>query len=166
MLCPPDHQIATNGAYRAGTVLVAAAGNEFEQGNPSDQSPSADPHVITVTALERDLSSASFSNEHDGVDLSAPGVGVLAAVPLGADQDGTPDGYMPESGTSFASPIVAAATTWVAALRPTLDHTQPTDLIRASTSESPAGSGAWVRSPRLALRARSPGADAGSARAQ
>ncbi len=129
------HRVATNEAFGRGVVSVAAAGNEFEEGNPSDQSPSADPHIVTVAALAEDLSSAPFSNEHDGIDLSAPGINVLAAVPPEVDNDGTLDGYLAENGTSFSSPIVAAATAWVRTVRPDLDHTQLMDLIRYSARD-------------------------------
>jgi hypothetical protein len=130
------HYVATQRAFGVGTVLVTAAGNEFLEGNPEDGRPATDPHVITVAALNPDLSSADFSNKGYAVDLSAPGVVVLAAVPVPLDvEDGVQDGYMYLDGTSFSSPIVAAGAAWVAAARPTLDHTQITDLIRLSTRD-------------------------------
>jgi hypothetical protein len=129
------HYVATQSAFGEGTVLVTAAGNEYLEGNPEDGRPATDPHVITVGALAQDLSSADFSNENDALDLSAPGVGVLAAVPAWLDEDGTRDGYMALDGTSFSSPMVAAGAAWVAAARPKLDHTQITDLVRVSARD-------------------------------
>jgi Subtilase family len=73
------HQVATQLAYAAGTVRVAAAGNDFHTGNPQEVTPGTDPHVITVAALAPDLSSAFFSNENYAVDLAAPGVSVPVA---------------------------------------------------------------------------------------
>jgi hypothetical protein len=124
------HYVATQRLFGAGVVLVAAAGNEFLEGNPADSNPAVDPHVITVAGLDPDLSSADFSNENNAIDVSAAASGVLAAVPPALDADGVQDGYEAVDGTSFASPIVAAGTAWVQQERPALDHTQLADLIR------------------------------------
>ena len=99
----------------AGVTLVAAAGNEFDEGNPLEF-PASLPHVITVAALTPEDKSAFFSNENAAIDLGAPGVGILTAVPVAYDtEDGTADGYQGVSGTSFAAPMVAAAAAWVRA---------------------------------------------------
>ena len=126
------HYVATQALFGAGVVLVASGGNEFLEGNPADSDPAVDPHVITVAALNPDLSSAYFSNENNAIDVSAPGSGVLAAVPPALDGDGVRDGYQAVDGTSFSSPMVAAGTAWVWQQRPKLHHTQLTDLIRYS----------------------------------
>jgi hypothetical protein len=126
------HFVATQQLFGHGVVLVAAAGNEFLEGNPQDSNPAVDPHVITVAGLNPDLSSAYFSNENNAIDVSAPATDVLAAVPATLDQDGVPDGYQVVEGTSLASPMVAAGAAWVKALRPGLHHTQLTDLVRYS----------------------------------
>ena len=124
------HRLATNMAYGQGVVLVAAGGNEFGERDAQFDSPGGDPHVITVAALDTDFSSAFFSNRYDAIDIAAPGVDVPAAVSLANDNDGNPDGYRAESGTSFSAPLVAAGASWVWERRPRLDHTQLTDLIR------------------------------------
>jgi hypothetical protein len=114
---------------------VASAGNEAEQGNPIDF-PGALPHVLTAAATTPQNTPASFSNFNAAVDLAAPGVEVLAAVPLALDtQDGTQDGYALVSGTSFSSPIVAAAATWVRAARPDLTPDQVAQVIRLSATD-------------------------------
>lgn len=130
-----SHFVATQRLYGYGVVLVASAGNEFESGNPSDGIPATSPHVITVAALNPDLSSAEFSNRNYAVDVAAPGAGVLAAVPPWLDEDGVQDGYQAVDGTSFAAPMVAAAAAWAIQERPSLDHTQITDLVRYSTRD-------------------------------
>jgi hypothetical protein len=127
-----SHYIATEVAFGQGTILVAAAGNEYEYGNPAGLRPAYDPHVITVAGVNPDFSVAQFSSENLAVDLSAPASRVLAAVPGVYDQDGVRDGYMSLDGTSFAAPMVAAGAAWVAQARPDLHHTQLTDLIRIS----------------------------------
>lgn len=95
------HYVATQQAFGANVVSVAAAGNEFAEGNPADDRPATDAHVITVAALDPDLSTSFFSNANLSVDLSAPGNGVLVAVPPVYDDDGNPDGYRAVAGTSY-----------------------------------------------------------------
>ena len=79
-------------AVAKGIIPVAAAGNEFEAGNPLEF-PASLPHVVTVAATTADDRSAAFSNANDAVDLAAPGVGIMAAVPPALDTDGAQDGY-------------------------------------------------------------------------
>jgi hypothetical protein len=129
------HFVATQRAFARGIVLVAAAGNEFNDGNPLSR-PATDPHVVTVAALKSDLTSADFSNENGAIDVSAPGVGVLLPVPPQFDSsDGVRDGYENVDGTSFASPIVAAAATWLRAVRPGLSAGQVGAVLQESADD-------------------------------
>jgi subtilisin family serine protease len=122
-------------AFASGITLVAAAGNEFNDGNPLEY-PASLPHVVTVAALTPDDKSAFFSNENAAIDLGAPGVGILTAVPVRFDtDDGTPDGYAGVSGTSFAAPMVAAAATWIRAARPDLVGDQVAQVVRLSARD-------------------------------
>ena len=118
-------------ATGAGVLLVAAAGNEFAQGNPLEY-PASLPHVVTVAAVDLQGETSYFSNANAAVDVAAPGEGVLTAVPIAHDPDGQADGYAFLDGTSFAAPIVAAAATWVAARRPKLTVDQLANVIRLS----------------------------------
>jgi hypothetical protein len=136
------HLVATNYAYAAGVVLVAAAGNDGSIGYTGTR-PGEDPHIITVAALAPDDSSPSWSNANDSIDVAAPGQAILAAVPYAFDDDGVRDGYSFVDGTSFSSPIVAAATAWVRQARPELDHSQVTELIRHSVRDL--GPSGWDR---------------------
>jgi hypothetical protein len=79
--------------------------------------------------------SAAFSNANDSVDLSAPGVGILTAVPPALDDDGTPDGYEALSGTSFAAPMVSAAMAWIRQARPELAPDQAVQAVRLSAKD-------------------------------
>ena len=122
-------------ATAAGVTLVAAAGNEFADGNPLEF-PASLPHVITVAALTPDDKSAFFSNENAAVDLGAPGVGILTAVPVAFDtEDEAADGYAGVSGTSFAAPMVAAAAAWIRAARPELESDQVAQALRLSARD-------------------------------
>jgi subtilisin family serine protease len=121
-------------ALARGAIPVAAAGNEFQQGNPLEF-PASLPHVVTVAATDADGRSAAFSNANDAVDLAAPGVGILTAVPPALDDDGTPDGYEALSGTSFAAPMVSAAMAWLRQARPDLQPDQAVQAVRLSAHD-------------------------------
>jgi hypothetical protein len=116
-------------AVAKGIIPVAAAGNEFEQGNPLEF-PASLPHVVTVAATTAADKSAQFSNANNAVDLSAPGVNILSAVPPTLDGDGAQDGYEALSGTSFSAPMVSAAIAWVRAARPDLTPDRVVQAVR------------------------------------
>jgi subtilase family protein len=119
-------------AYAAGRLIVAAAGNEFETGNPV-LFPAAYPHVLSVAAIRPDGRPAAFSSANLAVDIAAPGVAVPVATPGAFDTaDGAQDGMTVADGTSFASPIVAGAASWVAAARADLSNGQLADVLRMS----------------------------------
>jgi hypothetical protein len=127
--------LALQQATRAGVTLVAAAGNEFDQGNPLEF-PASLPHVLTVGASTPDDQAAFFSNQNAAMDLVAPGVSIIAAVPLALDtDDGTQDGYALVDGTSFSAPMVAAAATWLRQARPDLRVDQVAQVIRLSARD-------------------------------
>jgi len=121
-------------AVAKGIIPVAAAGNEFESGNPLEF-PASLPHVVTVAATTPQDKSASFSNANDAIDLSAPGVNILAAVPFALDGDGAPDGYQALDGTSFSAPMVSAALAWVRAARPELTVDRAIQAVRLSARD-------------------------------
>jgi subtilisin family serine protease len=122
-------------AVARGIIPVAAAGNEFESGNPLEF-PASLPHVVTVAATTPDDKSARFSNANNAVDISAPGVGIMTAVPPALpDPDGAQDGYQAQSGTSFSAPMVSAAMAWVRAARPDLTPDRVIHAVRLSARD-------------------------------
>lgn len=121
-------------AIAKGVIPVAAAGNEFQQGNPLEF-PASLPHVVTVAATTPDGRSASFSNANAAVDLSAPGVGIMTAVPPALDTDGVQDGYQIMDGTSFSAPMVSAALAWVRAARPDLTPDRVVQAVRLTAKD-------------------------------
>jgi hypothetical protein len=117
--------VALQLAVANGIVPVAAAGNEFAQGNPLEY-PASLPHVVTVAATgpPPEFRSSFFSNTSAAIDLSAPGEAIMTAVP--------PAGWERQSGTSFAAPMVSAAVAWVRAARPDLTADQVVQAVRLS----------------------------------
>jgi subtilisin family serine protease len=73
-----------NGAGGKGTLIVASAGNDSAR---SVSFPAGYTNVLSVAALNRDGSLASFSNHGSGLDISAPGVDVASSVPTGTGHD-------------------------------------------------------------------------------
>jgi hypothetical protein len=148
-------------AYGGGSVVVASAGNEFEDGNPI-MYPAGWPHVLSVAALDTNLRSADFSSVNAAVDITAPGVSIPVAVPLALDvEDGRQDGYSLADGTSFSAPMVAGAAAWIRTARRDLSHGQVADVLRSSAIDlGPRGwdadNGWGLLNVAAALAARTP----------
>jgi hypothetical protein len=123
-------QLAIDSAFRRGSLVVAASGNEGQTGNAKSY-PANMRHVLGVAATDENDRAAAFSSSSIGVDLAAPGVDIPAAVPTVFN----PSGYEIVDGTSFSAPIVAGASAWVWTARPFLDNTQMFDLIRWSARD-------------------------------
>jgi hypothetical protein len=117
-------------AFGTGLLVVAAAGNDFLEGN-AQHSPASLHHVLTIAATGETNRSSFFSNRSLAVDLAAPGENVPVEVPTWASASG----YASADGTSFSSPLVAGAAAWVWTRRPELDVTQLFDLMRWSATD-------------------------------
>ena len=117
-------------AFGTGSLIVAAAGNDFLEGN-AEHSPASLHHVLTVAATNDTNRSSFFSNRSLAVDLAAPGENIPVAVPTWASASG----YASADGTSFCVATRRGAAAWVWTRRPELDVTQLFDLMRWSARD-------------------------------
>lgn len=104
-------QEAVNRAWKAGVVVVAAAGNA---GSREPNYPAAYRRSISVVATDARDRKAGFSSFGGTVDVAAPGVDITTTdiVGPGGFAGG---GYASVDGTSFSSPMTAGAAGLLAA---------------------------------------------------
>ena len=117
-------------------VVVAAMGNEFDEGNPVEY-PGAYPGVIAVGALDEANRRASFSNTGRHITLCAPGVNILSTLPMKTSpaRAKVDTKYNAWDGTSMATPHVAAAAALVVSQHPDWTPKQVADRLRASATK-------------------------------
>jgi subtilisin family serine protease len=136
-------------ATQHGVLLVAAAGNSAEQGNPT-VFPAAliGSSGLVVGASNPAGARASFSTTGSYVDVLAPGVNVLGALASGISSTfftpvatpGANGAYGYGTGTSYASPEAAGAAALVWAANPSLDAAG----VAATLEATAAGQGTWT----------------------
>jgi subtilisin family serine protease len=113
----PTEETLIRRAINRRVVVVAAMGNEFEEGNPTSY-PAAIAGVISVGATTEVDRRASFSNTGPHIDLAAPGVNILSTVPTYPSELAETTDYDSWPGTSMATPFVAATAALILAKRP------------------------------------------------
>ncbi len=126
----------------AGCLVVAAMGNEFEDGNPKEY-PGGFPGVFAVGATTKSNQRAFFSNTGRHIDIAAPGHGILSTLPMkpslvrGSDEIE----YASWSGTSMATPHAAAAAALVFAKNPGITAKQVAAKLKSAATKIPAMKG-------------------------
>ncbi|MEU5961262.1 type VII secretion-associated serine protease mycosin [Micromonospora parva] len=154
----PEVRAAVRYAVDRNVVLVAAAGNLHDSGDPRPF-PAGYDGVLGVGAIGADGGRATFSQTGPYVDLVAPGSEVLTAAP-GA-------GHHRVEGTSYAAPFVAATAALLREYRPELTAAQVAERIIATADPAPGaghggGYGAGVLNPYRAVTETSGGRPAGA----
>jgi subtilisin family serine protease len=120
----PILEAAVQYAQERGSIIVAAVGN-----NSAGQIsyPAKYPGVIAVAATDANQNYASFSNRGIEIDISAPGVEVIAAT--NNDQAS----YV--TGTSFSAPIIAGSIAAEISNNPSLESQQVINNIYDSADD-------------------------------
>jgi subtilisin family serine protease len=114
-------------ANQRNVTIVWAAGNDDILA--SLDASKRDQSTIIVSALDRDLSKASFSNyghfperEVEVSTISAPGVDIMGAKPYNT--------YDVGPGTSFAAPIVTGAVALLKSVNPSLTNAEIIEILQ------------------------------------
>jgi hypothetical protein len=164
---------AVRWALDRGVLIVASVGNDGDAGGLLNY-PAAYPGVLGVAAqcgaevrlpaCPEPFGVATFSNRNRSVDLVAPGVDVVSAVPLRVTGDRVAPGYARKSGTSMAAPFVAGAAVLVLANHPRLSPSQVRrQLLSTAVDIGPRGrdlrSGNGVVNPQAAAALSAPPED-------
>lgn len=108
-------------AAEQGIVIVASAGNH---NTDTPQYPACYPEVVSVAAVDAQDVKFSMGNYGSTVDIAAPGVDVISAIPSAY----LPDRYGATSGTSAAAPWISAAVAVVKSAR-SVTAVQAVDVI-------------------------------------
>jgi subtilisin family serine protease len=153
----PLEERAVQYAAAHNVLLVAAAGNEYHEGNPIEypaaalQPPGSNGQGgfgLSVAASTISGKRASFSNTGSQISLAAPGDNVFGDIAATSSKDWWPRYALPgshaglygwSSGTSFSSPEVAGAAALVWAANPALTAQQVAAILKATA----AGDGKW-----------------------
>jgi subtilisin family serine protease len=108
-----------------GALVVASSGNS---GLEEAHYPSDYKYVLSVSAVNRNLTKTSFTTYGKGVDISALGSAIAVH-----ENDGV---YGVTQGTSFSAPMVAGAAGLVKSLYPDFNGIQTGELLRVTANDT------------------------------
>jgi hypothetical protein len=143
-------------ATAAGTVVVAAAGNDGD-GLNLREAPASCPDAIAVAAVGPDLRPPSWSSYDGAVAVAAPGADVYSTVPAFFSRLG----WASMSGTSMATPFVSGVAALLLAQHPDWTPAQVRARIEGTATDvGPAGvdprTGHGVVDPAAAVGVEAP----------
>jgi serine protease AprX len=167
---------AVESAWKAGIVVVVAAGNEGDTSASAITSPATDPYVIAVGAADThdtidvsDDTVAAFSpagTPDRRVDVVAPGQSIISLRTPGSYADlnypsaVVADRYFKGTGTSQAAAVVSGAVADLLSQRPNLTPDQVKAILKGSATVLPAADavkqGAGMVNVKAALRYPTP----------
>jgi subtilisin family serine protease len=118
---------------RRGIVVVAAMGNEYQDGNPTEY-PAAYEGVLAVGAIAETRERSDFSNTGAHIGLCAPGSNILSTLPRRRSTYRSEKMYASWSGTSMATPHVTAAAGLLAAQEPAMSGNDIASRLRTTAA--------------------------------
>lgn len=140
--CGTTEQEAVNAVINAGSVVVAATGNDGS--TSAIASPANCTGVIAVTAhTSTGVRDDRYANVGTGTTISAPGTDIYSTVNTGAKAPvPSPEGdtFAAYSGTSMATPHVAAAAALLYQVLPTITPAQVKSYLTSTARAFPANS--------------------------
>jgi type VII secretion-associated serine protease mycosin len=141
----PGLRSAVAFALSLDAVIVAAGGND-QTGTAGPFYPASYPGVLSVGAVASDGALAPFSDQRSHVAVTAPGVNITSAYPLG---------YLTHlDGTSYATAFVSGVAALVRSRYPTLTAGQVVGRIEATADGGTGpGTGAGLVNPLEAVTA-------------
>jgi subtilisin family serine protease len=124
----PGIQEAIQYANRKGAVVLAAGGNNGQDGN-DPMYPAAYPEAIAVAGVDSSLKHMSIGNTGGYLDVSAPGVGIVSA------WGSSPTAYASATGSSMATPYAAAAAALIISENPHMSVDRVTTLLENQATD-------------------------------
>lgn len=119
----PFMEDIVNQLWNEGAIFVASAGND---GVTTPNYPADYNHAISVGATNISDERTGFSNYSQFVDIAAPGIYIKSC---GRQSDTAYADWTSSAGTSFASPLVAAAAALLWSYDATLTNTEIRNLL-------------------------------------